>query len=139
MGTLLIFAHINQYKAETEMKKLFMAALLGGTSLLCLGSCEQKSRVDELKEFVEKVQEEGSSYTEKQWEEVNDEFSKLLEKLEGYEDMTPEELQEVAKLQGEFAAKAFKEQAGKAMEKAGAVLDGFMQGLTNDTDEEESE
>lgn len=119
------------------MKKLFMAALLGGASLLCLGSCEQKSRVDELKEFVEKVQEEGSSYTEKQWEEVNDEFSKLLEKLNEYEDMTPEELQEVAKLQGEFAAKAFKEQAGKAMEKAGAVLDGFMQGLTNDTDEEE--
>ena len=119
------------------MKKLFMAALLGGASLLCLGSGEQKSRVDELKEFVEKVQEEGSSYTEKQWEEVNDEFSKLLDKLNEYEDMTPEELQEVAKLQGEFAAKAFKEQAGKAMEKAGAVLDGFMQGLTNDNDEEE--
>lgn len=121
------------------MKKLFMAALLGGASLLCLGSCESKSRVDELKEFVEKVEKEGSSYTEEQWEEVNEEFSKMLDKLNEYEDMTPEELQEVAKLQGEFAAKAFKEQAGKAMEKAGAVLDGFMQGLTGDTEEEEDD
>ena len=121
------------------MKKLFMAALLGGASLLCLGSCESKSRVDELKEFVEKVEKEGSSYTEEQWEEVNEEFSKMLDKLNEYEDMTPEELQEVAKLQGEFAAKAFKEQAGKAMEKAGAMLDGFMQGLTGDTGEEEDD
>ena len=121
------------------MKKLFMAALLGGASLLCLGSCESKSRVDELKEFVEKVEKEGSSSTEEQWEEVNEEFSKMLDKLNEYEDMTPEELQEVAKLQGEFAAKAFKEQAGKAMEKAGAMLDGFMQGLTGDTEEEEDD
>ena len=121
------------------MKKLFMAALLGGASLLCLGSCESKSRVDELKEFVEKVEKEGSSYTEEQWEEVNEEFSKMLDKLNEYEDMTPEELQEVAKLQGEFAAKAFKEQAGKAMEKAGAMLDGFMQGLTGDTEDEEDD
>lgn len=121
------------------MKKLFMAALLGGASLLCLGSCEPKSRVDELKVFVEKVEKEGSSYTEEQWEEVNEEFSKMLDKLNEYEDMTPEELQEVAKLQGEFAAKAFKEQAGKAMEKAGAMLDGFMQGLTGDTEEEEDD
>lgn len=121
------------------MKKLFMAALLGGASLLCLGSCESKSRVDELKEFVEKVEKEGSSYTEEQWEEVNEEFRKMLDKLNEYEDMTPEELQEVAKLQGEFAAKAFKEQAGKAMEKAGAMLDGFMQGLTGDTEEEEDD
>ena len=121
------------------MKKLFMAALLGGASLLCLGSCESKSRVDELKEFVEKVEKEGSSYTEEQWEEVNEEVSKMLDKLSEYEDMTHEELQEVAKQQGEFAAKAFKEQAGKAMEKAGAMLDGFMQGLTGDTEEEEDD
>ena len=63
------------------------------------------------------------------------EFGKLLEKLNEYEDMTPEEIQEVARLQGEYAAKAFKEQAGKAMEKAGAALDGFMQGITGDEEE----
>lgn len=117
------------------MKKLLMAALLGGASLLCLSSCESKSRVEELKDFVEKVQKEGSSYTEKQWKEANEEFSKLLDKLNEYEDMTPEEIQEISKLQGEYAAKAFKEQAGKAMEKAGAALDGFMQGLTGGDEE----
>ena len=126
-------------KKETDMKKLFITALLGGASLLLLGSCESKSRVDELKDFVEKVQEEGSSYTQEQWEKANEEFSQLLEKLNNLEDMTPEELQEVAKLQGEYAAKAFKEQAGEAMEKAGAVLNGFMQGLTGDDTEKEED
>ena len=121
------------------MKKLFITALLGGASLLLLGSCESKSRVDELKDFVEKVQEEGSSYTQEQWEKANEEFSQLLEKLNNLENMTPEELQEVAKLQGEYAAKAFKEQAGEAMEKAGAVLNGFMQGLTGDDTEKEED
>lgn len=114
---------------------MLMAALLGAASLLCLGACESKGHVDELKEFVEKIEKEGSSYTEEQWQKANDELSKLLEKLNEYEDMTPEEWQEVARLQGQYAAKAFKEQAGEAMEKAGAALDGLMQGLTGGEDD----
>ena len=121
------------------MKKVLMAALLGGASLFALSSCESKSRVDELKDFVEKVQEEGSSYTQEQWEEANEQFSKLLEKLDHLEDMTPEEVHEVARLQGEYAAKAFKEQAGEAMEKAGAALGGFMQGLAGEDAEQDAD
>lgn len=126
-------------KNGNEMKKLLMAALMGGASLFALSSCETKSRVDELRDFVEKVQEEGSSYTQEQWKEANEEFSKLLEKLDPLEDMTPEEVQEVARLQGEYAAKAFKEQAGEAMEKAGAALGGFIQGLTGSDAEHDAD
>ncbi len=112
--------------------------LLLGASIFFLGACEQKNRIDDLKDFIEKIKNEGSSYTEKQWEEANEEFSKLLEKIESYEDLTTEELQEVAKLQGEYAANAFKNQAGEALEKAGAVIDGFLEGLSGD-DKEDAE
>ena len=88
--------------------------------------------MEELKDFVEKVQKEGSSYTEKKWEEVNEEFTELLQKLNSYEDLSAEELRGIAELQGQYAATVFKEHAGKAMEKAGAVLDGFVEGLTGD-------
>ena len=111
-----------------------MAAMLLAAGLFFLSSCESKGPVAELKAFVEKVQEEGGTYTEQQWAEANEEFSQLLEKVNEAQDMTAEELQEVARLQGEFAAKAFKEQAGEALEKAGALLDGFLGGLSDDED-----
>ena len=71
------------------MKRLFIAGLFG-LSLLLLNSCGKQDRVEELKDFVEKVQKEGSSYTEKKWEEVNEEFSELLQKLNSYEDLSAE-------------------------------------------------
>ena len=64
--------------------------------------------MDELKDFVEQICEEGGTYTEEQWEKVNNKFSELLEKLESYDDLTPEELNEIAWLQGKYAAEAFK-------------------------------
>lgn len=117
------------------MKRLFMAGLLA-ISLSLLNSCGQQNRVDELKDFVEKVQEEGGTYTAQQWEEVNEQFSKLLEKLNSYEDLTPEELKELARLQGEYAATVFKSQTGETLEKIGAMMDGFLNGLAGDSDEE---
>ena len=116
------------------MKRPILAAMLLAAGLFFLSSCESKGPVAELKAFVEKVQEEGGAYTEQQWAEANEEFSQLLEKVNEAQDMTAEELQEVARLQGEFAAKAFKEQAGEALEKAGALLDGFLGGLSDDED-----
>lgn len=114
-----------------------------GMLLLCgalvFGSCGKKSQVDELKDFIEQVKDEGSHYTAKQWEEANEKFGKLLEKAENCEDLTPEELEEIARLQGEYAATAFKNQAGEIMEKAGAVINGFLDGLSGDEDKQETE
>ena len=114
-----------------------------GMMLLCggifFGSCEEKNSVDELKDFIEQVKDEGSHYTAKQWEEANEKFSKLLEKAENYKDLTPEELEEIARLQGEYAATAFKNQAGEAMGKGGAIINGFLDGLSGDEKEEETD
>lgn len=128
------------------MKKIILGATLLAATLLGLGACGQHSRVDELKKFVEKVQKEGSGYTEEKWQKANDEFSKLLDQLNSYEDLSPEEVKEIAKYQAEYATAAFKqhagqfmEQADKMLEKAGAALEGTLEGLTGDDDTKESD
>ena len=124
------------------MKKTILGAMLAAASLLCLGGCGQHSRVDELKDFVEKVQKEGSDYTEEQWQEVNAEFTKLLDKLNDYKDLSPEEVKEIAKYQAEYATAAFKEHAGKFMQEADKTLEqagAALEGLTDDDETEDSE
>ncbi len=121
------------------MKK-HLAALYIATAVLTLGSCQPHSRIDELKDFVEKTAEEAQTYSEEQWENINEEFSRLLEKVEEYDDLTPEELNEIARLQGQYAAAAFKYHGQKAKEeweKAQSALGGFIDGLTEGTDENE--
>ena len=91
---------------------------------------------------VEKINEEGKDYTAEQWEKANEQFSKLLDKINSYEDLTEEELKEVAKLQGQYAATVFKN-SGKAimeqMEKAGAALGGFLEGVDEGLENQEQQ
>lgn len=123
------------------MKKYLMGLLLLAAAV-AFNACQEKSRVDELKDLVEQIAEEGSTYTEEQWEEVNDKFSKLLDKLEAYDDLTPEELNEMARLQGQYAAEAFKrhgQQFQQEIEKAGKMLEGFMDGMDEGLNGEQEE
>ena len=122
------------------MKKLIIGLMLG-MGLLLLNSCQSKSsRIDDLRDFVEQLSEDCGDYTAEQWEKANDEFSKLLDKINSYDDLTKEELEEVAKLQGQYAATVFKN-SGKAimeeMEKAGVAFDGFLNGLNEGLENEE--
>ena len=122
------------------MKKLIVG-LMFGAGLLLLNACQSKtSRIDDLKDFVEQLSEDCGDYTTEQWESANEEFSKLLDKINSYDDLTKEELEEVARLQRQYAATVFKN-SGKAvmeeMEKAGVALDGFLDGLNKGLENEE--
>lgn len=122
------------------MKKYILLVLLT-TGIFCLTSCQSKSsRIDDLKEFVEDIQKDSKDYTQEQWEKANEKFSQLLEKINSYDDLSEEELKEVAKLQGQYAATVFKN-SGKAimeqMEKAGIALDGFLEGIDKGLDNEQ--
>ena len=128
------------------MRKYIVIALWALTTL-SIGACQSKSsRIDDLKDFVEEIQKDGKDYSQEQWEKANEKFSQLLDKINSYEDLSEDELKEVAKLQGQYAATVFKN-SGKAimeqMEKAGAALDGFLegvdQGLDNNQEEENEE
>ena len=114
------------------MKKYIVIALWA-LAALSIGACQSKSsRIDDLKDFVEDIQKDSEDFTSEQWEKANERFSQLLDKINSYEDLSEDELKEVAKLQGQYAATVFKN-SGKAimeqMEKAGAVLDGFFEGM----------
>lgn len=124
-----------------RMKKYILPLLAAG--ILCLSACQSKSsRIDDLKDFVEEIQKDGEDYTQEQWEKANKKFSQLLNKINSYEDLSEDELKEVAKLQGQYAATVFKN-SGKAimeqMEKAGAVLDGFLEGVDQTLDDNNEE
>ena len=127
------------------MRKYIVIALWALTTL-SIGACQSKSsRIDDLKDFVEEIQKDGKDYSQEQWEKANEKFSQLLDKINSYEDLSEDELKEVAKLQGQYAATVFKN-SGKAimeqMEKAGAALDGFLEGVDqglNNNQEEENE
>lgn len=124
-----------------RMKKYILPLLAAG--ILSLSACQSKSsRIDDLKDFVEEIQKDSEDYTQEQWEKANEEFSQLLDKINSYEDLSEDELKEVAKLQGQYAATVFKN-SGKAimeqMEKAGAVLDGFFEGIDQGLDDNEED
>ena len=115
------------------MKRFFIYALLFAAAF-SLDSCREKSQVDELKDFIEEVKDKGSSYTEAQWEEANKKFSALLDKAKDAKDLSEDELREIARLQGEYASAACKviEKAGDVIDKTGAAIDGFVDGLKSD-------
>ena len=127
-------------KNETDMKKLIVG-LMVGLGILLLDACQSKtSRIDDLRNFVEQLSEDCEDYTAEQWEKANDEFSQLLDKINSYDDLTKEELEEVARLQGQYAATVFKN-SGKAVmeeiEKAGVALDGFLNSLNEGLENED--
>jgi hypothetical protein len=124
------------------MRKYIVIALWALTTL-SIGACQSKSsRIDDLKDFVKEIQKDGKDYSQEQWEKANEKFSQLLDKINSYEDLSEDELKEVAKLQGQYAATIFKN-SGKAimeqMEKAGAALDGFLEGVDQGLDNNQEE
>lgn len=124
------------------MRKYIVIALWALTTL-SIGACQSKSsRIDDLKDFVKEIQKDGKDYSQEQWEKANEKFSQLLDKINSYEDLSEDELKEVAKLQGQYAATVFKN-SGKAimeqMEKAGAALDGFLEGVDQGLDNNQEE
>lgn len=124
------------------MRKYIVIALWALTTL-SIGACQSKSsRIDDLKDFVEEIQKDGKDYSQEQWEKANEKFSQLLDRINSYEDLSEDELKEVAKLQGQYAATVFKN-SGKAimeqMEKAGAALDGFLEGVDQGLDNNQEE
>ncbi|MDO4163295.1 MAG: hypothetical protein Q4D56_02750 [Bacteroides sp.] len=122
------------------MKKIILLALL---AICTLGfqSCQSKhSRIDDLKDFVEEITENGADYTQDQWEKANEKFSELLDKINSYDDLSQEEIEEVAKLQGQYAATAFKNSGKNIMEKmkkAGAAVEGFLDGVGEELKKDE--
>lgn len=126
-------------KIQDYMKRQIVSLMFAAMGVGLLGACgSSESRISDLKDFVEEVSKDGEKYSEEQWEKANKKFSELLEKVESYDDLSTEELTEVAKLQGVYAAQAFKSQGKKfkdSLKEIGAAMDGFLEGLDEGLDE----
>ena len=120
------------------MKKNLLVWLVG---FFMLSSCQPTAEgyINELRDLVEKIAEEGSEYSEEQWEKISQEFDELKEKAEELEGLTEEQKKEIAKLQGKFSGAMMRggfdklmKDAGKELEKAGEAIKGFLDGMSNE-------
>ena len=89
------------------MKKILVVAL----SLFLLTACESKdSYMSDFVNFIERIQEKSDSFTERDWEKADDQFSKYTgSSYEKYaEELSNEEKLQIAKYQTIYATQKAK-------------------------------
>lgn len=81
-------------------------------SIFSLTSCYgKKDAIDDLRNLRTEIREHGEEYTQEDWEDVDNEFSKIHERLEEYE-LTTREMRLVDDLDAEIAAYQVRYNAG---------------------------
>ncbi len=117
------------------MKKSFLILF---TLLLAISfaSCDtNSSALREMNEICKDIEENFDKYTDKEFEELTERFSKLEKKLEAGE-LSESEEKELAKLKGRYygsftkgAIKATKKEIKKIGENIESVVEGFVEGI----------
>ena len=68
------------------MRKKTLFAVIALMCLLVLTACDRKQRaLDNLKEFVERVEKEAPELTEDEWKDVNKEYVDLMAEIDKYD------------------------------------------------------
>ena len=127
-----------------RMKKLFLCSVFALLCLLTFVSCNKKQNaIDNLRNFVEKVEKNASQYTTEDWEGANAEFDELILETEKYE-YSGEDTQYIAELKGKYAgikakysAHKFIEGLDKAAKELKGAIDGFTKGVLGEGDSSE--
>lgn len=85
------------------MRKCFYLMLVG----LIMSCSNSQNPIDDLESLVDEIEESSSDFTEEDWENISLEYEEIEAKLQQNE-YTDEELKEIGKLQGRYAAKVTK-------------------------------
>ena len=96
-----------------------------------LFACTPKSPVEKLKKLADKVEKCHESYTDEDWEKVNQEYTKLKAEFEKKE-RNKEELKEFARQKGRikgYMTKKTLNKWGKKMENFANELEGGIEGF----------
>lgn len=98
---------------------------------LALTACQAtvEGSIEKLSNFVDQVEEKSAEYTEKDWKKANKRFEELVNKLEEFEDITPEQTKEIIRQQGRYTGIAVKNKAGELIDNVSKGIDGFLEGL----------
>jgi len=100
------------------MKKITYLTITALFCILLFASCDRKQRaLDNLKEFVEKVEKEAPELTEEEWKDVNKEYDDLMAEIDKY-DYSLEESKQIGELQGRLMAIKVKDTGKDAIEGA---------------------
>jgi len=100
------------------MRKKTLFAVIALMCLLVLTACDRKQRaLDNLKEFVERVEKEAPELTEDEWKDVNKEYVDLMAEIDKY-DYSLEESKQIGELQGRLVAIKVKDTGKDAIEGA---------------------
>lgn len=130
------------------MKKIVLSFM----ALLCfmvLTACDKKqSAIDNLSNFVEKVEKNAPEYTDEDWAKVNKEYEEITAEIDKY-DYSGDETKRIAELKGKFVGiktkdsvrdlidgvdKAVQDIKGTVKGIKDGFLDNEVQPLTNETD-----
>ena len=115
-----------------HVKYLFVLSVC----LLIFCSCDKKQHaIDNLSDFVEKVEKNAPEYTEEDWTNVNKEYDELITEIDKY-DYSGDEAKRIASLKGKYAGiktkntvNKFLDGIDKAAKEVKGAIDGFTEGI----------
>lgn len=114
------------------MKKLLTVVFVTLTCLLVFTACNKKQHaIDNLSDFVEKVEKNAPQYTDAEWKEINKEYDELMAEIDKYE-YTEEEAMRIGELQGRLEGIKLKDtgkDAIKSIKKWGKYVRGILEEL----------
>lgn len=135
------------------MKKIFNLTLTALFCFIALAACDRKQHaIDNLSNFVEKVEKNAPEYTDEDWDKVNKEYDEIIAEIDKY-DYSGDETKRIAELKGKYIGIKTKDSVKDLINSVDKTLqeikgtvkgtkDGFLgnevQPLTNETDSSES-
>lgn len=128
------------------MKNRLILFPLAIACVLILSSCNKKQNaIDNLSNFVEKVEKKAPEYTDEDWSNVNNEFNELIAEIDKYE-YSVDDTERIAGLKGKYTGikakytvNKFFNDIDKAAKEIKGVIEGFTEGITGGNDSQEEE
>ena len=104
-------------------------------SLFLLSACDKKQiAIDNLSDFVDKVEKRAPTYTDEDWDKVDIEYEDIISEIESYQ-YSDEEKQHIARLTGKYAGIKTRYSVNKVIEGLGdavneirSTIEGFTEG-----------
>lgn len=107
----------------------FMAAMAVSATLLMSSCTTSQSALNDLRSFQQEIDINGSTYTISDWKDAAQKYAKLNKKIyKHYNEYTPQELEEVGRINGQCAASFARGTATNVAGKAQGAL-GIIRGI----------
>lgn len=118
------------------MKSFIKLSIITLISVFLLSACDKKQMaINDLSDFVEKVDKNAPTFTEKDWDEVDAKYDIIIAEIDKYQ-FTGEEKKQIAELKGRFTGIKTKYSVNKVIEGVGdavkeirGTIEGFKDGI----------